>query len=106
MSILVRNKYDIRNQHKNLHRIAYILSKYFFHQNSTGTSPQTSFHENCSVVSYGSNFGEKNIYLKSKLFDAVFYADFEYHVYFEPISTFDGENVEIRQLRHAKEFSL
>jgi hypothetical protein len=34
------------------------------------------------------------------------YADFEYHVYFELTSTFNGENVEIRQLRHAKEFSL
>jgi hypothetical protein len=49
-----------------------------------------------------SNFGEKNIYLKYKLFDAVFYADSEYHVYFEPISTFDGENIDLRKLRHAK----
>jgi hypothetical protein len=29
--IPVRNKHDIRNQHTQLHRIAYTLSKYFFH---------------------------------------------------------------------------
>ncbi len=54
------------------------------------------------MVSYGSNFGGKNINLKYKLFDAVFYADSECHVYFEPISTFDGENIDLRKLRHAK----
>ena len=30
--ILVRNKHDIQNQHKKLHRITYISNKYFFHQ--------------------------------------------------------------------------
>jgi hypothetical protein len=39
-SILVQNKHDIRNQHKKLHRIAYILTKYFFHQNLTRGGPQ------------------------------------------------------------------
>ncbi len=44
---------------------------------------------------YRSNFDGKNILLKYKLFDAVFYADYEYHVYFAQESSFDSEHVEI-----------
>ena len=38
--ILVRNIHDIRNQHKKLHRIVYLLTKYFFHRNLTPGGPQ------------------------------------------------------------------
>ncbi len=41
--ILTRNKRDIWNQHKNLHRIANIPAKYFFHRNLTCTPPQPFF---------------------------------------------------------------
>ncbi len=38
--ILMQNEYDIRNQHKKLHQIARILSKYFFYEISTCIPPQ------------------------------------------------------------------
>ena len=38
--ILLRNKHDIWNQHKILHRVASTLTKYFFHQNLTCGGPQ------------------------------------------------------------------
>ena len=33
--VFVQHEYDIRNQHKKLHRRTYILSENIFHQNST-----------------------------------------------------------------------
>ncbi len=39
----MRNKHDILNQHKKLHRIADIFTKYFFRQNSSCTYPQPFF---------------------------------------------------------------
>jgi hypothetical protein len=38
--ISMQNNHDIRNQHKKLHRIKYILSKDIFRQNSTCGGPQ------------------------------------------------------------------
>ena len=37
--ILVRDKHDIQNQHKKLHRITYISNKYFFYQKFTRGGP-------------------------------------------------------------------
>ena len=68
---------------------------------------QDEIQKNMAEGEYRSNFGGKNIWLKYKIFDAVFYADSEYHVYFAPISTIDSENHEIRELRPTKKiFSL
>ncbi len=39
---------------------------------------------------------EKYFLIKYKLFDVVFYADSEYHVYFAQKLTFDSQNLEIR----------
>ena len=62
--------------------------------NHLGTFPrQRFFSEFRPVLPYRSNFSGKNIWLKYKVFDAIFYADSEYLVYFALESTFNGQNV-------------
>ena len=41
----MQNKHDIRNQHKKLHRIPYILAKYVFHQNLTSREVQVEIQK-------------------------------------------------------------
>ena len=78
----MQNKHDIQNQHQKLHRITYILSKNIFRQNSTHGGPQCKIEQKRAEGEYGSNVDEQHSLIKYMLFDAVFYADSEYHVYF------------------------
>src|SRR3984957_9793078 len=57
--IFVQNKCVIRNQHRKLHRITYILSKNIFLQNSTVLPLSCFFTEFYPVVPHRSNFDEK-----------------------------------------------
>ena len=59
--ILMRNKHDIQNQHKKLHRIAYILTEYFFYEKTTCTPPQPFSPELNPVVPHRLICDEKNI---------------------------------------------
>ena len=54
---------------------------------------QVEIQKKIAEGEYRSNFSGKNIWLKYKVFDAIFYADSEYHVYFALESTFNGQNV-------------
>ncbi len=78
----MQNKHDIRNQHRNLHQVTYILSKNIFHQKFARTPPQPLFTQFRPVVSHRSNFDEKYFLIKYMLLDADSDADSEYHVYF------------------------
>jgi hypothetical protein len=57
----MQNKHDILNQHKKLHRIAYILTKYFFHQKLTPGGPQDEIHGKKAEGEYRSVFDGKYI---------------------------------------------
>ena len=46
------------------------------------TPPELFFTQFCPVVPHRSNFDEKYFLIKYMLFNAVFYADSEYHAYF------------------------
>jgi hypothetical protein len=48
------------------------------------------FRKKMAEGEYRSKFDGKNISIKFKLFDAVFYADSEYHIYFALESIFDS----------------
>jgi hypothetical protein len=58
-SILMRNKHDILNQHKKLHQIADIFTKYFSVKIRAVLIPQPFFPKFNPVVHHGSTSGEK-----------------------------------------------
>ena len=90
--------YTAHGMQAKIHRITYILSKNIFRQNSTRTPPppQLFFAQFWALVPHGSNFGEKYFLIKYMLFDVVFHADSEYHVYSAFKSAIDSQNLEIR----------
>jgi len=74
----------------------YILSKNIFLQNSTGMAPQGKMEEKVTEGEYRWNFEEKCFLIKYTWFDATFYPDSEYHIYFARKMSFGGQNLKIR----------
>ena len=74
----MQNKCEIRNQHKQLYRIPYILSKIF----SNEIRPQGTTGQKGGEGEQGSNLVGKYFLIKYVLSDTTTYADSEFHIYF------------------------
>ena len=90
--VIMQNQYHIRNQREKLHQSRYFLAKKFFHEKSTCGPPQPFFLKNFAVVPHRSIFRGKIFLLKNIWIDAVFYADYEYNIFFALKLTYNDEN--------------